>query len=100
MLVFGVLQIILFFKLWGMTNDVRKMALHFCKQDEISSPQPSNSQHSCDKFDKEEKFAIYKPENFMVKILSEDAGDVFKCARIGTGEIYYFKGEYLDFDVE
>ena len=25
MLVFGILQIILFFKVWGMTNDVRKM---------------------------------------------------------------------------
>lgn len=25
MLVFGILQIILFFKLWGMTNDVRSM---------------------------------------------------------------------------
>lgn len=26
--VFGVLQIILFFKIWGMTNDVRKMTQH------------------------------------------------------------------------
>lgn len=25
MLVFGILQIILFFKLWGMTNDIRSM---------------------------------------------------------------------------
>ena len=100
MLVFGVLQIILFFKVWGMTNDVRKMASHFCKQDEMPSYHPSNSQHSCEEHDKEGKFAIYKPENFMVKILSEDSGNVFKCSRIGTGEIYYFKGEYLDFDVE
>lgn len=29
-IVFGVLQIILFFKLWGMTNDVRKLTEHFC----------------------------------------------------------------------
>lgn len=28
-LVFGVLQIILFFKLWGMTNNVRKLTEHF-----------------------------------------------------------------------
>lgn len=25
MLIFGILQIILFFKLWGMTNDIRSM---------------------------------------------------------------------------
>lgn len=29
--VFGVLQIILFFKLWGMTNDVRKLTKQFCE---------------------------------------------------------------------
>lgn len=29
-IVFGILQIILFFKLWGMTNDVRLLTEHFC----------------------------------------------------------------------
>ena len=29
LIVFGVLQIILFFKLWGMTNDIRKLKDHF-----------------------------------------------------------------------
>ena len=29
LIVFGVLQIILFFKLWGMTNDVRQLKEHF-----------------------------------------------------------------------
>lgn len=31
MIVFGILQIILFFKLWGMTNDVRRLTEHFCR---------------------------------------------------------------------
>lgn len=38
MLVFGVLQIILFFKIWGMTNDVKKISSIFAipdKQDLI-----------------------------------------------------------------
>ena len=30
-IVFGILQIILFFKLWGMTDDVRKLTKHFCE---------------------------------------------------------------------
>lgn len=34
MLVFGILQIVLFFKLWGMTNDVRRLTEHFLKSDE------------------------------------------------------------------
>lgn len=31
LIVFGVLQIILFFKLWGMTNDVRKLKNQFAR---------------------------------------------------------------------
>lgn len=31
-IVFGILQIILFFKLWGMTKDVRKLTEHFCQK--------------------------------------------------------------------
>ena len=30
-IVFGILEIILFFKLWGMTNDVKKLTDHFCR---------------------------------------------------------------------
>lgn len=31
--IFGVLQIILFFKIWGMTNDVKRLANKFCSND-------------------------------------------------------------------
>lgn len=37
--VFGVLQIILFFKIWGMTNDVRKLTNKFCPK-EAPAPLP------------------------------------------------------------
>lgn len=30
LLIFGVLQIILFFKVWGMTNDVKRLTNKFC----------------------------------------------------------------------
>lgn len=33
LLVFGVLQIILFFKIWGMTNDVKRLTNKFCNND-------------------------------------------------------------------
>lgn len=33
LIIFGVLQIILFFKIWGMTNDVKRLANKFCFND-------------------------------------------------------------------
>lgn len=33
LIIFGVLQIILFFKIWGMTNDVKQLANRFCTND-------------------------------------------------------------------
>ncbi len=38
LIIFGILQIILFFKLWIMTNDVRKLTEHFCDKKEIPNP--------------------------------------------------------------
>ena len=32
MIAWGILEIILFFKIWGMTNDVRKLTEHFCRE--------------------------------------------------------------------
>ncbi len=36
--IFGVLQIILFFKLWGMTNDVRALKKHFMPEEKNEKP--------------------------------------------------------------
>lgn len=34
LLIFGVLQIILFFKIWGMTNDIREMRNKYLKNED------------------------------------------------------------------
>ena len=34
LLVFGVLQIVLFFKIWGMTNDIREMRNEYLKDED------------------------------------------------------------------
>ena len=34
LLVFGVLQIVLFFKIWGMTNDIRDMRKKYLKDED------------------------------------------------------------------
>jgi hypothetical protein len=38
LIIFGILQIILFFKLWIMTNDVRKLKEYFCGKTEYPNP--------------------------------------------------------------
>lgn len=38
LIIFGIMQIILFFKLWIMTNDVRKLKEHFCGKTEYPKP--------------------------------------------------------------
>lgn len=38
MIAWGILEIILFFKIWGMTNDIRKLVKHFCGQTKPSKP--------------------------------------------------------------
>lgn len=34
--IFGILQLVLFFKMWGMTNDVRAMKNHFVQEEKHS----------------------------------------------------------------
>lgn len=35
LLIFGVLQIILFFKMWGMTNDIKEMRNKYLKDEDV-----------------------------------------------------------------
>lgn len=62
-IVFGVLQIILFFKLWEMTNDVKKISLKHSpsKQDELID----EAQLLCLDGEKENAFKCYKQAFFI-----------------------------------
>ena len=40
MIAWSILEIILFFKIWGMTNDVRKLTKQFCKEAKTAGPEP------------------------------------------------------------
>lgn len=43
--VWGILEIILFFKVWGMTNDVHRLVNYFCKlQDAENTPTAANDE--------------------------------------------------------
>ena len=62
-IVFGVLQIILFFKLWEMTNDVKKISLKHSpsKEDELID----EAQLLCIDGEKENAFKCYKQAFFI-----------------------------------
>lgn len=113
-IVFGILQIILFFKLWGMTNNVnemKNMMESYLRKDlqqkdnlDESIPNiitdniefdeedfPSNT-----KFNKED-IVIYKPENTKLIVIGYISPNIFKCKTIdGTNKTYCFQEEYLD----
>ena len=38
LIVFGILQIILLFKIWGMTDNVKKLTNKFCQEETIDKP--------------------------------------------------------------
>ena len=59
-IIWGVLNIVLFFKIWGMCNDVNRLANHFCSQKptivESATPEPTRKattplDYKVDKFD-------------------------------------------------
>jgi hypothetical protein len=39
LVIFGILQLVLFFKMWGMTNDVRALKNHFVQEEKPTIPE-------------------------------------------------------------
>lgn len=114
-IVFGILQIILFFKVWGMTNDVsemRNMMELFLKKDlnpkenidkEISQPiSTDNIEFDKEDFPLNSKFnkgdiVLYIPERTKLIVIGYISPNIFKCKTIdGTNKMYCFQEEYLD----
>lgn len=114
-IVFGILQIILFFKVWGMTNDVsemRNMMELFLKKDlnpkenidkEISQPiSTDNIEFDKEDFPLNSKFnkgdiVLYIPERTKLIVIGYISPNIFKCKTIdSTNKMYCFQEEYLD----
>lgn len=79
MIVFGILQIILFFKVWGMTNDVRKLTKHFASPD----PNADLPLIAGGKFTKGE-LAVCKLNGSHVRVVSQDKNGMIKCSQNGN----------------
>ncbi len=107
-LIFGILQIILFFKIWAMTNDVRAIKEYLTKtegQDEIlqNTLSDKNEDDKELELDSSEKrtfeigeIVLYTPENVKMKIIGFCSHDVYKCETLdGTSKVYNFKSYVL-----
>lgn len=113
-IVFGILQIILFFKIWVMTNNVGEMKnmmeLFIRKnvqpQESIDKEAPQIISTDNIEFDKEDfplnsKFnkgdiVLYLPEKTKLVVIGYIQSNIFKCKTIdGTNKEYCFKEEYL-----
>lgn len=113
-IIFGVLQIILFFKIWGMTNNVNEIKnimgnlfgkdLHNNKKQKeiISRDSNNNVEINKEYFPEDSKFqegdiVIYKPENIKLLVIGYISPNIFKCKTTDeSNKTYCFQEDYLD----
>ena len=95
-IVFGVLQIILFFKLWGMTNDVRKLTEHFCDTPQEQHFETDNSESEKEEYD--QRLDTVKPGDKVELIfdgreltIDSISNNKFFCKTGGFSGYRYFK---------
>lgn len=70
MLIFGILQIILFFKMWGMTNNVKRLTDYFLnsKKEHIIGAAKEIDDNSYDGREYDKKLNDIKPKDKVIRI--------------------------------
>lgn len=100
-IVFGVLQIILFFKIWGMTDDVRSIK-NLYQNHRIESKQNSieenQDEHFVDKFKEGDLVIVLKDEKQfrITKIIRENGGVYYSSDSINER---YTQNDLEHFDI-
>ncbi len=105
LLILGILQIILFFKIWGMTNDIKAIKDCLIKTMTVHDKQElctNKKEVPLDGFTADGgkfhtgEIVLYTPENIKVRILGFDGSDVYKCATLDSiHKVYNFKSYVL-----
>lgn len=86
-IVFGVLQIILFFKIWGMTNDIKEIRNKYINSTSLQFHE-TNKQNNEDSFFNVGDIVTYKKTGDKFKIDSIDDNGLYKCSSV-TGNTKY-----------
>lgn len=87
MLVFGILQIILFFKLWGMTNNVKKLTDHFVlpQNEQVEIKEEINNKSYCEDREYDKNIDKIKPNDKVIRIAD---GKEMKVDSINKGKFF------------
>lgn len=96
-IVWSILCLVLFFKIWGMTDDVRTLKNYF-----ISNADDEDPKNEVEAESKEigtgSTIALYKPENFKVKVVGYDGYGIYECQTLDGSTKYHFKRDVLVFE--
>ena len=99
MIAWGILEIILFFKIWGMTNDVRKLTNHFCKQENVAkgeaADKPSNIPTNLDNYELDEYDHRLDEVKVGDKVRRASDGKILEVISIGE-KVLECRGGMLD----
>lgn len=87
-----VMQIILFFKIWKMTDDVAELKnfllMRFSKHGRTNAASASTRY----------RLATYKPKNLKVIVMEKEGEHVYKCMSVDGKSLYYFNEENLQYE--
>lgn len=93
-LIWGILNIILFFKIWEMTNDVKKLANKFCSSSdyklEVSNAVNGNKQVSEDA-DYDKRLDNVKPRD---KVLRKSDGKIMEVDSVEEKRLFCKSGSF------
>lgn len=92
-LVYTILCIILFFKIWGMCNDVRELKNHFIKQSTTQHFTPNTNPIVEDVFEVGQT-VIYPPANRIMIVKEIDAAGLISCISYNNNGKEEFEGKY------
>ena len=84
-IVFGVLQIILFFKIWGMTDNVKRLTEHFCNDDAATPGTARQEKTQPVKKDYDKRLDTVKPGDHVIRITD---GKEMKVDDVSTDALF------------
>ncbi len=101
LIVFGILQIILFFKIWGMTDNVKEMRDYFLSGKDATEMEyeESKAEEEIKKKEREEYLFcvgdIVLHEGIRYEVVYHQSRNICKCRDVKTGELCSLKSSEL-----
>lgn len=95
--IFAILQIILFFKLWGMTNDVREMKNRYLRSSSL--PEPDNNAEGDPEVSLYGKLVVDLATGKQMRAKSITTEGKYKCYAGGVHLGDFDRSEIMDFNL-